>query len=99
MSQAIVVAVGGAADGRRGLTGTSLVISDAHAGLKAGVAAVMVGADWQRCRRVHFLRDPGVSAHEGGGSDEPQWRLGVQQCPGIAREDGLATTVPGPGHA
>jgi putative transposase len=33
-----------------------LVISDAHTGLKAAVAAVMLGAAWQRCR-VHFLRN------------------------------------------
>jgi putative transposase len=40
----------------RGLAGTKLVISDAHAGLKAAIAAVMLGAGWQRCR-VHFLRN------------------------------------------
>jgi putative transposase len=41
---------------RRGLAGVKLVISDAHAGLKAAIAAVMLGAAWQRCR-VHFLRN------------------------------------------
>ena len=82
VSQAIVVATGVSADGRRevlgfavgdsedgafwtaflrslkarGLSGTKLVISDAHAGLKAAIAAVMLGASWQRCR-VHFLRN------------------------------------------
>ena len=40
----------------RGLTGVQLVISDAHTGLKAAIAAVMAGASWQRCR-VHFLRN------------------------------------------
>ena len=40
----------------RGLTGVQLVISDAHTGLKAAIAAVMAGACWQRCR-VHFLRN------------------------------------------
>ena len=40
----------------RGLTGVQLVISDAHTGLKAAIAAVMAGAGWQRCR-VHFLRN------------------------------------------
>ncbi len=40
----------------RGLAGTKLVISDAHSGLKAAIAAVMLGAAWQRCR-VHFLRN------------------------------------------
>jgi putative transposase len=34
----------------RGLAGTQLVISDAHAGLKAAIAAVLLGASWQRCR-------------------------------------------------
>jgi transposase-like protein len=40
----------------RGLTGVQLVISDAHEGLKAAVAAVLGGASWQRCR-VHFVRN------------------------------------------
>jgi putative transposase len=40
----------------RGLSGVQLVISDAHTGLKAAIAAVMAGAGWQRCR-VHFLRN------------------------------------------
>jgi putative transposase len=82
VSQAVVVATGVAADGRRevvgfdvgdsedgafwtaflrglktrGLTGVQLVISDAHAGLKAAIEAVLIGAAWQRCR-VHFLRN------------------------------------------
>jgi putative transposase len=38
----------------RGLGAVQLVISDAHTGLKAAIAAVMAGACWQRCR-VHFL--------------------------------------------
>lgn len=82
VSQAIVVATGVSADGRRevlgfdvgdsedgafwtqflrslktrGLHGVALVISDAHAGLKAAIASVLLGAAWQRCR-VHFLRN------------------------------------------
>jgi len=82
VSQAVVIATGVTADGRRevlgfgvgdsedgafwtaflrslkarGLCGTKLVISDAHAGLKAAISAVMIGATWQRCR-VHFLRN------------------------------------------
>ncbi|MCW2608754.1 MAG: transposase mutator type [Frankiales bacterium] len=82
VSQAVVIATGVAADGRRevlgfavgdsedgafwtaflrslkarGLTGTQLVISDAHAGLKAAIGAVLLGAAWQRCR-VHFMRN------------------------------------------
>jgi putative transposase len=40
----------------RGLTGTQLVISDAHQGLVASVQAVMIGAAWQRCR-AHFMRN------------------------------------------
>ena len=38
----------------RGLKGVQLVISDAHEGLKAAVAAVLPGAAWQRCR-THFM--------------------------------------------
>jgi len=82
VSQAVVVATGVAADGRRevlgfevgdsedgafwtaflrslksrGLAGVQLVISDAHAGLTAAIASVLLGAAWQRCR-VHFLRN------------------------------------------
>jgi putative transposase len=82
VSQAVVVATGVAADGRRevlgfdvgdsedgafwtaflrslktrGLHGVQLVISDAHAGLKAAIEAVLLRAAWQRCR-VHFLRN------------------------------------------
>jgi putative transposase len=40
----------------RGLSSVKLVISDAHAGLKAAIASVLQGAAWQRCR-VHFVRD------------------------------------------
>ncbi len=40
----------------RGLTGVSLVISDAHAGLKEAIAAVFPGTAWQRCR-AHFMRN------------------------------------------
>lgn len=40
---------------RRGLRGVTLVISDAHEGLKAAIAKVL-GATWQRCK-VHFMRN------------------------------------------
>jgi putative transposase len=40
----------------RRLGGVKLVTSDAHRGLKMAVAAVLVGASWQRCR-VHFMRN------------------------------------------
>ena len=40
----------------RGLKGVRLVISDSHEGLKQAIAAVLVGASWQR-RRVHFIRN------------------------------------------
>ncbi len=40
---------------RRGLHGVTLVISDAHEGLKAAIRRV-VGASWQRCR-VHWMRN------------------------------------------
>jgi transposase-like protein len=42
----------------RGLAAVHLVISDAHAGLKAAVAQQFTGASWQRCR-VHFMRNVG----------------------------------------
>lgn len=40
----------------RGLDGVKLVISDAHAGLKAAIARVLQGTAWQRCR-VHLMRN------------------------------------------
>ena len=40
----------------RGLGGVKLVISDAHAGLKASIARVFTGASWQRCK-VHLARN------------------------------------------
>jgi hypothetical protein len=40
----------------RGLSGVRLVISDAHAGLKAAIRRVLGGAAWQRCR-VHAMRN------------------------------------------
>uniref|UniRef100_UPI0009C064E2 IS256 family transposase n=1 Tax=Mycobacterium avium TaxID=1764 RepID=UPI0009C064E2 len=82
VSQAVVIATGVAADGRREvpgfevgdsedgavvtaflrslrarrLAGVQPVISDAHAGLRSAIDAVLIGAAWQRCR-VHFLRN------------------------------------------
>src|SRR5436190_3959160 len=38
----------------RGLTGVELVVSDAHGGIKAAIAAVLGDASWQRCR-THFM--------------------------------------------
>jgi putative transposase len=40
----------------RGLTGVRLVISDAHAGLKAAIRKTLSGTSWQRCR-VHYMRN------------------------------------------
>jgi putative transposase len=48
----------------RGLAGMQLVISDAHAGLRAAISAVLIGAAWQRCR-VHFLRNVLVQVPKG----------------------------------
>jgi transposase-like protein len=40
----------------RGLTGVSLVVSDAHPGLVDAIAATLPGACWQRCR-THYMRN------------------------------------------
>ena len=40
----------------RGLSGVSLVVSDAQKGLRRAIDEVFLGASWQRCR-VHFLRN------------------------------------------
>ena len=40
----------------RGVSGVQLVVSDAHEGLKAAIAAVLPGAAWQRCR-THAMRN------------------------------------------
>lgn len=45
---------------KRGLTGTKLVISDAHEGLKAAMATMFQGVSWQRCK-VHLFRN--ILAH------------------------------------
>ena len=48
----------------RGLRGVRLVISDAHAGLKAAIRRVFQGSGWQRCR-VHAMRNLlAVSKHQ-----------------------------------
>jgi putative transposase len=41
---------------KRGLKGVRLVVSDAHEGLRASIAKVLSGTQWQRCR-VHFMRN------------------------------------------
>lgn len=40
----------------RGLSGVSLVTSDAHPGLVDAIASTLPGATWQRCR-THYLRN------------------------------------------
>jgi transposase-like protein len=40
----------------RGLSGVSLVVSDAHAGLVDAIASTLPGATWQRCR-THYMRN------------------------------------------
>jgi transposase-like protein len=40
----------------RGLSGTSLVVSDAHAGLVDAIGSTLPGAVWQRCR-THYMRN------------------------------------------
>jgi putative transposase len=40
----------------RGLSEVRLVVSDAHAGLKASIPRVLAGASWQRCK-VHLMRN------------------------------------------
>ena len=82
VSQAVLVAVGFTAEGRReivdwrlgdseseetwgalfrdlkdrGLSGLTLVVSDAHAGIRKALARHFQGVAWQRCR-VHFKRE------------------------------------------
>jgi transposase-like protein len=41
---------------QRGLHGVKVVVSDAHAGLRAALGRHLQGARWQRCR-VHFMRE------------------------------------------
>lgn len=42
----------------RGLAGVTLVVSDAHRGIRAAIARHFQGAAWQRCR-VHYKREMG----------------------------------------
>ena len=39
----------------RGLHGVELIISDAHAGLKAAKRAVLPSVPWQRLKWLHFI--------------------------------------------
>ena len=48
----------------RGLSGVLLVVSDAHAGLKAAIKRYFHGASWQRCQ-VHFLREARLKVSSG----------------------------------
>lgn len=41
---------------KRGLRGTQIVVSDAHAGIRAAIDRHLQGARWQRCK-VHFMRE------------------------------------------
>jgi putative transposase len=45
----------------RGMSGVELVISDAHGGIKAAIAAVLGDASWQRCR-THFMANLATKA-------------------------------------
>jgi putative transposase len=58
----------------RGLTGTRLVISDAHRGLKEAIPRVFPGVAWQRCK-VHFVRN--LLSHVKVG-DRPPLRAALQ---------------------
>jgi putative transposase len=58
----------------RGLSGTRLVISDAHLGLKEAIPKVFPGVVWQRCK-VHFVRN--LLSHVKVG-DRPPLRAALQ---------------------
>jgi Transposase, Mutator family len=87
----------------RGLGGVQLVISDAHTGLKAAIAGVLLGASWQRCR-VHFLRNvlaavaPADHGHASGEVDVGQFQRGhlPGQHPGLQHQpdQGVIALVP-----
>ena len=49
-------------------TGVVLVTSDAHAGIRAAVRAILPGASWQRCR-VHFARS--ITSRLGSARSKP----------------------------
>jgi len=49
-------------------TGVVLVTSDAHAGIRAAVRAILPGASWQRCR-VHFARN--ITSRLGSARPQP----------------------------
>ena len=53
-------------------TGVVMVTSDAHAGIRAAVKAILPGAAWQRCR-VHFARN--ITSHLGSVRSKPAGAL------------------------
>ena len=52
--------------------GVVLVTSDAHAGIRAAVRAILPGASWQRCR-VHFARN--ITSRLGSARSKPAGAL------------------------
>jgi hypothetical protein len=86
----------------RGLTGVSLVISDAHEGLTNAIASVLPGAGWQRCR-THFML--GVSLGSAGAAGQvvtvpPAAGHGSISCwPRLARMPPLRVAGPAAGAA
>ena len=52
--------------------GVVLVTSDAHAGIRAAVRAILPGAAWQRCR-VHFARN--ITSRLGSARSKPAGAL------------------------
>jgi putative transposase len=85
----------------RGLTGTRLVISDAHLGLTAAIKRMFQGCSWQRCR-LHFLRNllshvpkagpgDGRCCHESGVRDPGS---GPSACPLATGHRDAAQAVP-----
>ncbi len=78
----------------RGLTGVQLVISDAHVGLKAAIASVLIGASWQRCR-VHFLRNVLAQVPKGSAEMVAAAIRTIFAQPGPARVAGQLDTIAG----
>jgi putative transposase len=84
----------------RGLSGVELVVSDAHAGLREAIAAVLPGSSWQRCR-THFIRNLLCRVPKSAQGWSPPWygRSSPSRTrldPGPARPGGRAAHRPVP---
>jgi putative transposase len=76
----------------RGLHAVTLVVSDAHQGLKGAIASVITGAAWQRCR-VHLFRNVLAHVNQSRKAEIAAALRGCFEQPDFAAAKATAATV------